>query len=80
MFVIESKEKEVSSVRSWYGEPQHEEGDGNGWERAYYGGSNEESQGDPLEFVPEVEHPGAFHEDESPRPSDRPARPLPASD
>ena len=78
--MIKSGENREISVRTWYGEPQHEEVSGDGWETAYYGGSDEVESAGPLEFVPEVEHPGTFREDEGTRPPERPAGSLASSD
>ncbi|WP_340603878.1 hypothetical protein [Halalkalicoccus tibetensis] len=79
MFVTEEPEDDRSSLQSWYGDPQYDEGDTNGWESEYYGAASGESPEDPVEFVPEVEHPGVFREDDR-VPERRSARPLSASD
>ncbi len=80
MFVTESQTKERGSLQSWYGDPQHEEGDGTDWEIEYYGESGDERTADPVEFVPEVEYGMDVNGDAQVTPSDRPARPLSASD
>lgn len=78
-FVPESDEVGDSSVQSWYGAPQHEGADGPGWEAEYYGEQDDAGPARSVEFLPEVEPSGMFHEtDRVPR--GRPARPLSASD
>lgn len=65
MFVTKPNGKGAKTVRSLYGEPQHEEA-GDGWERGFYGEPNGREAPGPVEFVPEVEPRGRFEGTEEP--------------
>lgn len=59
MFTSKSRQ-EGGNPQSWYGEPQHEEVDGDEWETEYYGKANEETLRSDVEFIPEIEYPVEF--------------------
>lgn len=53
-------ERNGADTRSWYGEPQHEEGSASRWEAAYYGGDDGREGPIETEFVPGIERPADY--------------------